>query len=51
MWKIILQGYILRNGGDALRWKFIDELQSIVTQLKHGFGNQIITLGIFTLSN
>jgi hypothetical protein len=51
MWKIPLHGCILNNGGDALRWKFVNESQSIVTQLKHGFGDQIIALRSFTLSN
>ncbi len=51
MWKIFLQGCILSSGGDALRWEFINEFQSIVAQLKHGFGDQKIALGISTISN
>jgi hypothetical protein len=51
MWKIPLQGCILSSGGDALIWKLINESQSIVAQLKHGFGDQIIARRIFTLSN
>jgi hypothetical protein len=39
MWKIPLQGCILSNGGDALRWEFINESHSIVAQLKHGLGD------------